>query len=89
MKKLSIEALQAEAVSPSCVQLDGTLTIPRSYGVYELTDSVGSTRRFRFGNHPIRMRELEAEFMKCTLKFLFLTREAAVATAFILNGRRR
>jgi hypothetical protein len=86
---MTIEALQAQAVSPDSVQPNGPLTVPRSYGVYELTDGVGSTRRFRYGNYPIRMRELEAEFTNCALKFLFLTRAAAVAAAFILNGRKR
>lgn len=86
---MTIEVLKAQAVSPDSVQPNGPLTSPRSYGVYELTDGVGSTRRFRYGNHPVRMRELEAEFTNCALRFLFLTRDAAVATAFKLNGRRR
>jgi hypothetical protein len=83
----TIEALVAQAVSAESVQAKGSLTIPRSYGVYELCDHVGSTKRFRFGNHPIRMRELEAEFTKCTLSYLFLTRETAVTMTSILNGR--
>lgn len=84
---MTMEALQAKAVSPDSVQPDGTLTVPLSYGVYELSDSVGPTRRFRYGNHPIRLRELEGEFPKCALRYLFLTRETAVAMASILNGR--
>ena len=84
---MTIEALQIQAVSPDSVRPQGSLTVPRSYGVYELCDHVGSTKRFRFGNHPIRMRELEAEFTACALRYLFLTREAAVAMASVLNGR--
>jgi hypothetical protein len=87
MPNLTLETLQAEAVSPDIVKANGLLTVPRSYGVYELPGNAGSTKRFRYGNHPIRMRELEAEFSKCTLRFLFLTRETAVAMASILNGR--
>lgn len=86
---MTIEALQVEAVSPDSVQPNSQLTVPRSYGMYEMTGDVDSIRRFRYGNNPIRMRELEAEFTNCALKFLFLTRETTVAAAFILNGRRR
>lgn len=84
---MTMEALKAKAVSPDSVQPDGTLTVPRSYGVYELSDSVGAARRFRYGNHPVRMRELEREFSTCALRYLFLTRDVAVARASILNGR--
>ena len=85
---MTMEALQAQAISLENVRPNGPLTAPRSYGVYELCDHVGSTKRFRFGNHPIRMRELEAEFTKCTLSLLFLTSETAAAMASLLNGRR-
>ena len=84
---MTLEALQAQAVSPDSVQARGSLTVPRSYGVYELCEHVGPTKRFRYGNHPIRMRELEGGFPKCALRYLFLTRETAVAMASILNGR--
>jgi hypothetical protein len=59
--------------------------MPRSFGVYELPHSVLETRRFRLGNYPVRLRELEREFDTCKLLYLFLERGDAVAMASVLN----
>ena len=83
----SLEALIGLAISPSKVRADGQLTSPRSYGVYELPRSISGTRRFRLGNHPVRLHELEREFGACKLLYLFRQRLHAVAAAGILNGR--
>jgi hypothetical protein len=63
------------------------LTSPRSFGVYCLSkSSLGCTgRKFRFGNHPVRMNELEREFEKVELEGLFLDREDAQQYASLLN----
>ena len=82
----SIEHIIKRAISPSSVRSDGYLTHPRSYGVYRIPSSAGSTRSFRFGNHPVRMRELEAEFGSCKLEHLFSTREDARVVALALSG---
>ena len=66
------------------ISYEGSYTNPRSYGVYYLQNSTIS-RRYRFGNHPIRMRELEREFSSCALIKLFLSREDAKALAYQLN----
>ena len=81
------EALESRAVSPLAVKPDGPLTVPRSFGVYELPPSVSGTRLFRFGNHPVRLHELEREFGSCKLLYLFLARTDAIDMASALNGR--
>ena len=84
----AIDKLVQRSVSPASVQHKGTLTVPRTFGVYELADSVrGETRKYRMGNHPIRMLELEAEFKRCKLLYLFRTRPDAAALAVHLNAR--
>ena len=81
------QELGARAVSPAEVRPDGHLTLPRSFGVYELPARSGATRRFRLGNHPIRESELHREFGGCKLLYLFLQRSDAVQMASLLNGR--
>ena len=83
----TIQQLKARAVSPGSVRPDGQLTMPRTYGVYELPAGVQNTRRFRFGNHPVRLRELEREFGACKLLYLFKARADAAAMANACNGR--
>ncbi|MCA9232644.1 MAG: hypothetical protein KDA57_18485 [Planctomycetales bacterium] len=81
----SIDVFLARAISPSSVRADGPLTDPRSYGVYRLPGNA-TGRSFRFGNHPIRMLELEREFGACKLEYLFRRREDARAVALHLSG---
>ncbi|WP_369915186.1 hypothetical protein AB8810_00405 [Xanthomonas sp. NCPPB 3005] len=75
------------AIDPSSVRTEGPLTQPRSYGVYQLPYGAADSGRFRFGNHPVRMQELEREFGSCVLTFLFAVRDDAEAVARALNGR--
>lgn len=77
--------LKSRAIPPSAVQPDGPLTSPRSFGMYELPAPGTGTRRFRYGNHPVRMHELERVFGSCTLRHLFLRREDAGSMAAQLN----
>ena len=77
----------SRAISPTKVRPDGPLTSPRSYGVYELPGAVGASRRYRLGNHPVRHVELEREFGRCKLLYLFLQRPDAVQMAALLNER--
>lgn len=83
----SIEHVIARAISPSSVRPDGWLTSPRSYGVYRIPSTAGSTRSFRYRNHPVRQRELERAFGSCKLEYLFTAREDAEAVALSLAGR--
>ena len=82
----SIASILQRDIDQSEVREVGGLTQPRSYGVYQLPESAGATRRFRFGNHPIRMRELQREFGRCSRKHLFLARSDAKEVARALNA---
>jgi hypothetical protein len=81
-----IDNILDREIQPSSVREAGPLTRPRSYGVYQLPSSVKATRRFRFGNYPVRMRELEREFGKCSRRHLFLSRNDAREVASWLNA---
>ncbi len=60
-------------------------TIPRSYGVW-VVPSNGKSKRFRFGNNPVRKWELEREFNECEqVGPLLESREAAKTKANSLN----
>ncbi|CAN5369436.1 hypothetical protein BH10PSE16_BH10PSE16_02620 [soil metagenome] len=83
-----MEDICQRAINPGCVSPAGPLTSPRSWGVYQLPGTSGSTRQFRFGNHPVRMQELEREFGACQLVYLFLARPDAVSVAAALNDFR-
>jgi hypothetical protein len=83
----TIETLALKAISPKSVHADGRLTSPRSFGVYQLPQTAKATRRFRFGNHPVRQHELEREFGSCKLVYLFLSRADAAAMVSAENGR--
>lgn len=83
----TVATIIQRAADPAGVEPAGPLSDPRSYGVYQLPYTSGSAGRFRFGNHPIRMQELEHEFGSCTLTFLFLSRDDAETIARVLNGR--
>ncbi len=64
----------------------GSLTVPRSFGVYRVTGSRRSGRLFRYGNHPIRQRELIAEYGGAKLEALFAKRSLAKELAGLLNN---
>jgi len=59
-------------------------TIPRTYGVWELPES-SSGKRYRFGNYPVRGKELEREFGEVSLVKLYTARLAAKENAGKLN----
>lgn len=87
---MSVRAKELLAVSVrvSSVDAQGKYTTPRTWGVYEITPSHGdgATRRFRFGNHPIRQRELESEFSGAAIVALFHERAFAEELARLLNN---
>ena len=82
----SIEDVLKRAINPQSVRADGAFTLPRSYGVYALPASATVTRLHRYGNHPVRMRELESEFGNCKLEYLFTDRGDAMLVATTLSG---
>ena len=81
----AIEAVLARAVAPHTLTADGSLTRPHSYGVYEVRNPPAGVTRYRFGNHPVRMRELIAEHQAINLIATFLTRDDALALAHLLR----
>ena len=83
----SVESIIRRAIDPASARVVGTLTEPRTYGVYQLPFGPAVSSRFHFGNHPVRMTELEREYGSCSLTYLFQTREDAEAVARTLNGR--
>ena len=78
------QALLKRSVQEHQVVLDGRLTSPRTWGTYDLGSS--RSRRFRYGNHPIRMTELLREHGKCSLVALFHTQQDANQLASLLNS---
>lgn len=80
-----VEELASRAIPLAALRPAGTLTTPRSYGVYELP-AAAATRRYRYGNHPVRMQELETEHGACRLLYIFLQREDAQAMATAFNA---
>jgi hypothetical protein len=81
----NVDQVIGRAISLASVAPDGALTKPRSYGVYRLPERAAG-RRYRFGNHPVRMWELEREFGSCSLVHLFAAREDAKHVAAALSG---
>jgi hypothetical protein len=74
---LDLESLLNRAI----VRRDGhnpNYTVPRTFGVYEIHGRKrGASRRFRFGNHPVRKIELEREFGRVSTLALFESRDDA------------
>lgn len=66
----------------------GKYTEPPTWGVYKISapQSTASTRRYRFGNHPIRQQELSTEFSAAELLALFQDRADAIELARLLNS---
>ncbi|WP_305805335.1 hypothetical protein [Stenotrophomonas sp. YIM B06876] len=81
----ALEDLIQQAIDPSLVKPEGTLTQPPSFGVYLIEDTTDGSRHYRFGSHPVRMQELEARFGNCELEYLFLSGATAAAMSSALN----
>ena len=86
----AVLALLSQQVDSSSTSPDGSYTKPRTWGVYEIepTQNNRSTRRFRLGNHPVRQRELEAEFGAARRVALFTSRDLALKLERELNERK-
>jgi hypothetical protein len=83
-----IDELLAQAVDPSTLAPERHLTLPRSWGVYELHMTRGaSVLRFRIGNYPVRGLELEREFGLVRTVGVFTSRSTAEELQRLLNER--
>jgi hypothetical protein len=80
--------LLAKAIKSTAFKVVGTLTRPRTYGVYRLDGKATSSRRFRFGNHPIRQLELINEYGAAEVIAVFFDRRDAEELASIENAMR-
>ena len=81
----TIDRLMTKAKSPSTLQSDGNYTIPRTFGVYRIAAKENVGRRFRFGNHLVRMKEVSRDFGDCDVVAIFLNRDDAKTLASELN----
>jgi len=79
--------MDKEQISPSILKSDPNnknWTIPRSYGVWELpSGAIG--KKYRYGNNPIREKELTNEFGLVKLIALYINRTTASEYASRLN----
>ena len=87
INKRRVGDLLSLAISPSSIRADGTLTSPRTFGVYRIAGNPSGTKLYRFGNHPIRQIELVNEFGGASLEALFLERPLAEELARRLNAQ--
>lgn len=75
-------------ISPDSVRIDTNnpnWTIPRTYGVWRLSGKYRG-QEFRFGNYPVRGKELVREYGAAKLLALYKTREEAEEHTRRLNG---
>ncbi len=86
MKNKRIEQLLGSAMGQGTYRIVGQYTEPRSYGVYDVRDA-GRSRRYRFGNHPVRELELLREFDSVSVVGIFRNREEAMELAGLLNWK--
>ncbi|MEP7212005.1 MAG: hypothetical protein ABI791_02960 [Acidobacteriota bacterium] len=80
-----VELLKQQAVNPDILSEAGSYTSPRSFGVYKLASRGDVGKRYRIGNHPVRMNELVREYGSCEVEAIFLSREKAEELAILLN----
>ena len=81
------EHLLSKSISENSIRIDAenkNYTTPRSFGVYEVLLTT-NTKRYRFGNHPVRENELVREFENVIRVGLFLDRKDAKVLADFLN----
>ena len=82
------EKLLSKSISENTVRINPNnknYTIPRTFGIYEILNT-NNSKRYRFGNHPVRENELIEEFENVKRIGLFLEREDAKALAGFLNN---
>ncbi|MDC8771774.1 hypothetical protein [Roseateles albus] len=89
MSNQRFQELQAKSVAAGSFVVDGSYTIPRTWGVYKVAVVQDGTteQAYRLGNHPIRQHELENELGAAELVMLFSSRLDAVELKQLLNAR--
>lgn len=88
----SVESLMKRTINSRQLSPDGIYTSPRSHSVYRLVSTRDVGKKYRYGNHPIRLRELVREvhehdpFGRCEIVGIFLRKEEARSLAQLLNS---
>ena len=82
----AIDQLMERTISLQHLRPDGDYTVPRSFGVYRLKGKGNVGKRHRFGNHPVREKELTRDLGECEVVALFLNRNDAESLARHLNS---
>lgn len=87
-----IVMLFSKAVDPETLRPnpnDARYTVPHTWGVYELdgAECRVAGKRFRRGNHPIRLQELKRESGKVKTIAVFSEEQLAKDLARLLNAR--
>lgn len=87
MNQARVRDLLGKTVEPGALRPAGLYTQPASWGVYEIAlSSPTPTRRYRFGNHPVRQLELQREFGAVKVIAQFTARPLAEELAALLNA---
>ena len=73
------------SIDPAALSVVGRYTVPRSYGVYKLNQAPKQGKPYRFGNHPIREKELFREHGFCELVIVLAFRKDAEELSSLLN----
>ena len=87
-----IEMLFSKAVDPDTLRSDTSntrYTVPHTWGVYEIDAAkCGPTgKRFRKGNHHIRLQELKREFGEVKVVAVYCQEQLAAKLTELLNVR--
>jgi hypothetical protein len=86
------EQLMARAVDPKYYPIDPenpNWTKPRTYGTFSIPDEFvyhKKHRKYRCGNYPLRLIDLERDYGKVELIAVFENRDDAEALAELENG---
>jgi len=85
-----IEMLYLKAVDLETLRSDpndGRYTVPNTWGVYEIeaTKCGPAGKRFRKGNHPVRLQELQREFGEVKVGAVFSEEQLASELTELLN----
>lgn len=80
-----VDTILSRRISPELLQPDGQYTIPRSYGVYYVTNA--ENRHYRCGNHPVRERELKRQYgeVNVSVMAIFINIDDCRQLALLLN----
>ena len=88
MTSSQLKELQARALVPTTVVVEGNYTKPKTWGVYRVEGFKAGRRghTFHIGNHPVRHSELVREHGAAEVLMLFTTRADAEHLKHLLSS---